>query len=435
MAIKKVYKRNQEKVSFNQEKITQAIYKALAETGEPEIEKAKVFSNKVVQELNRLFPNKIPGVEDIQDIVEETLIKEGHKKASKAYILYRQKRKEIREKKEKEEIQSIPYKVLWETLVWNIDHQCETIEKINKIIKEDKFKDLVFQSEKRYHKKILEISSAIKKRKKEIKLFIITGPSSSGKTTTTELLGKELEKQGISFLKINVDNYFYSPKKYLKDRSGDYDFEGPYALNLDQFNKHLEDLLNGKEVKTPFYDFKTGQRKEGAQKLKLKKNQVVLIDSHFGIYPKLSERIPKKYKYIVYLEPFSQIRDKDNNFVKWTDIRMLRRMIRDAKYRSYNPQKTVGHWHYVRKAEKKNIFPYLDQADYILNTSLPYESPILKKYIFDYFPEIIKIYSKDDQKKDPLERAQRVYQLLKQVTVWPSKKIVPKNSILREFIG
>lgn len=433
MTIAKIYKRDGRIVRFDKTKIVQAIYKASAEVGEQSMEIAKDLADKVVNILENNFPKTIPMVEDVQDIVEQVLIEHGYDKIAKAYIIYRQKHKELRERKREKKIGNIPYKTIWNVLVWNLDHQCETVDKLNIYVKDKTLPKLVAAAEESYDKDLINLTSDIKKITKELKLLIICGPSSSGKTTTTErLLGILKNKE---FVKLNIDNYFYDLKSHIKDSYGDYDFEGPYALDIPLINQHLTDLLNGKTIKVPRYNLKTGHREKHTDRLTKKQNQIILIDSHFGIYDKVTEAVSENQKYKVYLETLCQIRDKHGEFVRWSDIRMLRRMVRDMQFRAYNPMKTVGHWHYVRQGELKNIIPYISDADYIINTSLAYELPILKAHLFQFFPKIIKLYKKDRTRQDAYMRAQRVYNLLRQVLEWTDDSTVPKNSILREFIG
>lgn len=435
MKINQVYKRDGTIVPFNKKRIVDAIYKASAEVGEKDYNLAQKLADEVVKILENKYPKTIPSVEDIQDVVEKVLIEKGHVKIAKAYILYRQKRKEIREKKEKKQIENIPYRTIWEVLVWNLEHSCETIEKLNQHIKIGTFPELVKDSEEYFNQEILRVSEEIFSRRKEIKVIIIAGPSSSGKTTTTNRLTEVLRKKGFKLAKFSVDNYFYDLNSQLKDEFGDYDFEGPYALEISLINKHLTDLLNGKTIKVPEYDFKLGKRKKETKKMKLRPEEILIIDSHFGLYDKLTEGIEEKKKFGLYLETLCQLKDKEGRFVRWTDIRLLRRMIRDYQFRAYDPFKTVGHWHYVRKGELKNIIPYISQADYVLNTSLAYELPVLKHRLFHFIPKIVEKYKNDPKREDAYIRAERIYKLLSEVEEWKDESIIPKNSILREFIG
>ncbi|MCK4647997.1 response regulator SirA, partial [bacterium] len=153
-----------------------------------------------------------------------------------------------------------------------------------------------------------------------------------------------------------------------------------------------------------------------------------------GLYPEMTSKIPLKMKFKFYIEALCQLRDKKGEFVRWADLRMLRRMVRDSWHRSYNPERTVGHWHYVRRSEKRHIVPFTHKVDYVFNGSLPYELPIYKKYLSKHFPPMVKKYEKDPKKIDAYIRAKRVYNLLNQLDV-ADDKCIPSSSLLREFIG
>lgn len=434
MKISKIYKRDGRIVPFDQEKITIAIYKAAAAVGGHNRKLSEKLSNKVVKILENNFPKTIPTVEEIQDLVEKVLIEEGHTKTAKAYILYRHKRKELREKKEQDEVENIPYKKIWQILVWNVDHQCETIDKLNAHIKGGTLPELIKAADKAYEKDVNEAASSILNNKDKIKLIIIVGPSSSGKTTTTAKLAQKLKARGIDLVALNIDNYFFNLELHPKDGYGDSDFETPEALDLNLINKHLALLLDGKSAEIPRYDFKTGRRLKETDTTKLKPGQVLLIDTLHGLYEPMTEAVPRDVKFKLYIETLSQLRDKNNRFVRWYDIRMLRRMVRDVRARCYNPLKTVGHWHYVRRAELKHIVPFISQANYIVNGALVYDLPVLKHYLFSYFPDILKTFKGDEKRQDAYIRANRVYKLLSSVEEADDTHIA-KDSLIREFIG
>lgn len=432
-----IYKRDGTLVPFDQNKIVRAIYKAAAEVGGHDLELSQKLTAKVVEILENHFPKAIPSVEEIQDIVERVLIHEGHAKTAKAYILYRHKRKELREKRQKGRAEYVPYKTVWQTLVWNLDHSCETVEKLNRRVKDGTLPELIQASEKRYSDELENICLAIEEVKKDgVRTVIISGPSSSGKTTTTNRLAGLLKKHDIELVKLNVDNYFYNKENHLRDEYGDYDWEGPEALELPRINEHLKSLIEGKTVHVPRYNFKTGRRDESMDELKIKPGQMILIDSHFGIYDKLTESVPAALKFILYLETLAQLRRPDGEFVEWTDIRMLRRMLRDMHHREYSPSRTVGHWHYVRRGELKNIIPYIGNADYIFDTSLAYELPILKHHLKKFLPDIVKTYQDDPGREDAYMRAERISKMLGEIEEWRGgDSVVPKDSILQEFIA
>jgi uridine kinase len=433
--ISQIVKRDGSIVSFDQEKITVAIYKAGASLGKHDRTVSEQLACEVVERLHKNFScENIPTVEEIQDIVEEILIKNGHPKVAKAYILYREDRaKHRQQKKEKKAQDFIPYKKLWKILWWNVEHQCETVEKINAHVCNNA-KNFVIEGENTYHEDVATAADEILENKDQIQLVIIAGPSCSGKTTTTIKLAEHLKKQGISLVALNIDNYFFDIENQPKDQFGDHDFETPEALDLPLINQHLTELLEYKKVWMPKYDFKTGHRVLNHTPLQLEHNQMVLIDTLHGLYPKMTDSISDKKKFKLYIETLSQIKDKEHNFVRWTDIRLLRRMVRDKTNRNYPPDKTIEHWHYVRRSELKHIIPYIHTVDYIVNGSLCYDLPLLKKYLYSYFPEFVKKYENDPHHQDAYIRAKRILNLLETFETL-DETWIPSNSLAREFVG
>lgn len=435
--INKVIKRDGRIVAFDKDKITDAIFRSAAEVGGSDKELSEELAKKVVVMINENYlPDSTPLVEEIQDLTEKVLVENGHFVTAKAYILYRAEHKRIREGKESKVIvqDNIPYKILWEYLAWNVDHRCDTIEKLNEHIKSGSIKNLITEAEAVYHEEITKVAKKIIASRDAIRLVIVAGPSSSGKTTTTTKISEVLKKENISFVLLNLDNYFRNLEEHPKDEYGDYNFETPQALDLPLINEHLFDLMKGKTIKMPLYDFKTGKRTLDRTEFRLKPNQILLIDSLHGLYGEMTKSIPHKMKFKFYIEAICQIRDKGGEFVRWSDLRMLRRMVRDSWHRAYDPVRTVGHWHYVRRSEMKYIVPFIGKVDHVFNGALPYELPLHKKFMFRRFPEIIKAYSNDVKKTDADIRARRVHKLLSEFEEFDDS-LVPKNSLLREFIG
>jgi len=432
-----IIKRDGRIVSFDKDKITDSIFCAAVEVGGADKELADSLANKVVSMINQIYPqDATPSVEEIQDLTERILVQNGHFSTAKAYILYRDEHRRIREgKDEKITVQdNIPYKTIWKLFTWNVDNSCDTAKKLNLQIKENTIKNLIKNAENVYDKEIEKVAKKISNNKSKIRLIIVAGPSSSGKTTTTIKIGEALEKEKISFVTLNLDNYFRNLAEHPKDAYGDYDFETPEALDLPLINQHLYDLLEGKSIKMPHYDFKTGKRSIDKKEFKLEPNQILLIDSLHGLYDELTKSIPNSMKFKFYIEAICQIRDNEGEFVRWSDLRMLRRMVRDSWHRGYNPTQTVGHWHYVRRSEMKYIVPFINKADYIFNGALPYEFPIYKNILIKQFPEIIKFFENDPKRLDAYIRAKRVYKLLSEFEDLDNT-LIPKNSLLREFIG
>ena len=266
-------------------------------------------------------------------------------------------------------------------------------------------------------------------------MVIITGPSSSGKTTTTYKLETILKNKGFHFVSLNIDHYFFNLELHPKDEFGDYDFETPQALDLSLINEHLKNLVDGKKVMIPFYDFKTGTRTLNHTPKKLKKNEVLLLDSLHGLFPAMTKDIPNSKKFKLYLEPLLQMKGPYGRYVRWTDLRMIRRMLRDAAFRAYNPQQTLEHWHYVRNSELRNIIPYIKTTDYIINSGMPYEIALYRPKLLELFSVWTKKYRNDSLKRDAYTRASRVYEFLQAVEPVEDDSLVPGDSVLREFIG
>lgn len=437
--IQQVVKRDGSIAEFDKQKIAIAIHKAAGSVGFHNQNLCDRLANEVIWYLHQGFQGQIPTVEEIQDIVEEVLIKHKLASIAKAYILYRDYRARLRhggKKNKSGQPDYIPYKKIWEVLDWNIDHNCDNIEKINSHIEHGTIRNLIQQAEDTYHDDVAGAASAILARKDQIRLVIIAGPSSSGKTTTTIKLAEHLRKQGLNLIALNIDNYFFNLECHPRDEFGDYDFETPEALDLALINQHLQDLMEYKPIQMPLYDFKTGKRLAQTRTFQVAPGQIILIDTLHGLYDPMTHSIPEDNKFKLYIETLCQIKDVNHNYIRWTDIRLLRRMLRDRRERAYDPRMTLEHWHYVRRSELKHIIPYIHNVDYIVNGSLCYELHIFKKYISSYFPEFVKRYETDSARQDAYIRAKRVLELLNRITpIENPDELVPKNSLLREFIG
>jgi uridine kinase len=434
-----VVKRDGSTVDFTPQRITNAIYRAAVAVGGRDKRTAEKLTDKVIAALEEQLPKgETPHVEQIQDTVEKVLIEEGHARVAKAYILYRAERARLRDQRAErraEPSSNIPWSKLWRVLDWAVDHNFHTVEALNERIRKGEFSEIVGASEAFYHEDVENAAHLVAERKKELRMVIIAGPSSSGKTTTTIKLGERLARHDMKLVTLNVDNYFFDLEMHPKDEFGDYDFETPQALDLDLINEHLTRLFEGEEVKIPFYDFKTGTRHPEQTPMQLAPNEVILIDSLHGLYPDMTKDIPPERKFRLYIEPLLQLKDPDGHYVRWTDIRLIRRMLRDASHRAYDPTKTLLHWHYVRASELRNIIPYVNTTDYIVNSAMPYEMPIYKAKLFDEFAHWTETYADDPLRKDAYERASRVYRLMQSLEPIEDDSIVPENSVIREFIG
>jgi uridine kinase len=436
--IKYVIKRNGATVPFSKNRITNAIYRAAVSVGGRDKKIAEGLSKQVVEILETQFEsNQYPTVEEIQDIVEKVLIENGHARVSKAYILYREERNRRRKKENsRSELHTeyIPWRKIWGVLDWAVEHEVNTVAKLNQRVQSGKFAEVVKESEEAYEGDIQTVTGLIEERKEQVRLVTIAGPSSSGKTTTTQKIAHNLGKQGLRFVEMNLDNYYYDLELHPKDEFGDYDFETPQALDIELINQHLHQLLAGKEVLIPYYDFKTGKNYPDRTPMKLAEGDIILIDSLYGLYPPLTDGVADN-KINLYIEPLMQVKDETGRYVRWTDIRLMRRMLRDAAHRAYDYEKTLTHWHYVRSAEMKNIIPYSGTADFVINSAMPYELPLYKSKLFDGFVEWVERYQDDPLRQDAFMRATRVHQLLETVVPESDDSVVPQNSVIREFIG
>ena len=437
--ISHVIKRSGAIVLFKKERISNAIFRAAVAVGGRDKKAADKLANEVVEILNNKYSHELtPCIEDIQDIVEKVLIKNGHSQVAKAYILYRntniQRRKE-KVTKASSPSESIPWHKIWKILDWSISNNLHNVNALNSRIKNGEFPHIVHESEAAYADEVAMAAELISNRIDKLKIVLITGPSSSGKTTTTIKLEELLNKQGYKFKMFAVDNYFYNLADHPKDEFGDYDFETPQALDLKLINEHISRLCNGEKVTIPFYDFKTGTRYLNKTPMKLEDKEILLIDSLHGLYPEMTKAIDNEMKFKLYLEPMFQIKDNYGKYLRWTDIRLIRRMLRDSIHRAYNPTQTLEHWHYVRSSEVRHIIPYLNSADYIINSAMPYELPIYKARLGEQFEKWTQEYEGDELKKDAFIRASRVNNFLQQINGFSDESSIPSNSVIREFIG
>jgi uridine kinase len=434
-----VIKRSGATVPFNPDRITNAIYRAAVSVGGRDRDRAEWLAAQVVKILEETTPaGHTPHIEEIQDLVEKVLIENQHAKVAKAYILYREERDRHRREEGDQPSQpseNVPWAKTWQTLDWAVSHSVHTIEALNERLRRGEFGDIVNESEAAYEADIDAAAEMIADRSKELKMVFVCGPSSSGKTTTTIKLETRLNNMGFRFAALNIDNYFFDLELHPKDEFGDFDFETPQALDLPLINQHLQQLSQGEEVLIPFYNFKTGKRQLDQTPFKLEAGEILLIDSLHGLYPDMSADIKDEIKLRLYLEPLLQMKGPDERYIRWTDLRLIRRMLRDAVHRAYNPQQTLEHWHYVRSSELRNIIPYLGTADYIVNSGMPYEIPLYRPRLLDLFAKWELQYRDDPLRQDAYTRAARIHKFLAAVEPVEDDSPVPSDSVLREFIG
>ena len=301
-----------------------------------------------------------------------------------------------------------------------------TLYKLNKAIEEGKAIDLILLSEALHEKKIANIADDIAKRE-NVKMVLIAGPSSSGKTTFAKRLGIELRLNGLKPVTISVDNYFVERENNPKDENGNYDFECLEALDLELFNKHIKTLLDGGEIEVPTFDFKEGTKKYNGETLKLANDEILVIEGIHCLNDRLTSAIPASQKYKIYISDLTVLNIDYCNRISTTDTRLIRRIVRDNNFRGYSALHTLNTWYSVNRGEEKNIFPFQENCDAMFNSSLIYEISVLKKYAL---PELEKIENNCPEYAE----AKRLITFLRYFKEIPTDDI-PKNSLLREFVG
>lgn len=304
--------------------------------------------------------------------------------------------------------------------------ECDSIPKLNNYSKSDKIVDLVNMCETKHTNMLAELGQKIKSNIDDIRLIAIAGPSSSGKTTFSHRLRIELMTIGIKPVKISMDDYYLERSKCPLDEDGNPDLEHIEALDIELFNKHMLALIQGEEVQLPIFNFKTGKREWG-EKIRVDKYSPIIIEGIHALNDRLTSLVPKHQKFKIYISPLSEIKIDAHNPINASELRLLRRCVRDAKFRKTSPDETLSMWPSVRKGEFKWIYPFQEHADFIFNSELTYELGVMKKYALPALQNV----SRNDKN---FVAANRLVKFLKYVEDIDDR-YVPCNSLLREFIG
>jgi len=314
---------------------------------------------------------------------------------------------------------------------WQDILRLRTIGDLNEVIDLGYAPQLIQISEALQEKKISQIADDITRRcggrDGRIRMVLIAGPSSSGKTTTCKRLSVQLGVNGIRPINISLDDYFVDREKTPRDASGDYDYEHLHALNLELFNEQLNALFRGEEVELPHYDFATGKSKPSGKKLRLGPNDILVVEGIHALNPELTAQIPQECIYRVYASALTTLLLDSHNYIPTTDNRLLRRIIRDHKYRAVNAVETIRRWPSVRKGENRWIFPYQENADQMFNTAMLFELAVIKRQaepLLEQVPENCPEYAE----------AYRLLKFLHYIRPIPEDQI-PPTSLLREFLG
>jgi uridine kinase len=470
----KVQKRNRALVTFDEERIVQAIQRAADSLGGFEQDHlpglndrvfqacgsdrdiARFLADAVVLCLNsdphHLIANFPPTIEIIQDEVIHVLRSYGFQNTADAYECYRWGRHWFREGAISD-VQFVgngfPKKRMDRILDWNRQQGCDTVAGLNSIVQSGQYKSLVDAALAVYEAALDETATRVLQRLNagdQIRMLWVSGPSSSGKTTTTVKLTQRLEKHGLRFVMLNLDDYFWALIEHPTDWINDRNFETPEALDIQLLNQHLKDLLEGKTIEKPVYSFKEGRR-IATKQVHLEPDQILLLDCLHGLYPPITEGIDVSMQFRLYIETLNILYEGDGStrrLTKFTDLRLIRRMLRDVQHRNHSPLSTILHWHYVRSGELFDIIPLMGLADAVINGGLAFDLPALKPFFLKPDGAGLLPRAEDFAQYrgflDAQIRYQRVSQLLDSVTGIPESKLtghelIPGDAVLREFIG
>ena len=302
----------------------------------------------------------------------------------------------------------------------------KTVGDFNEAVGNGEATNLINVSEALQEKKISQIADKIAS-KKDIKVVLIAGPSSSGKTTFCKRLSVQLLASGVKPVQISLDDYFVNREETPKDEQGEYDYESIYALNIPLINEQFNALFNGQEVELPKYNFQTGSSEKSGNKLHLEENNVLVVEGIHALNPTLTAQIPDDKKFKIYASALTTILLDNHNYIPTTDNRLLRRIVRDYKYRGCSAQETIRRWPSVRAGENKWIFPYQEQADVMFNTAMLFELAVIK-------PQAEEVLEQVPENCEEYAEAYRLRKFLKYFSPLPFRDL-PPTSLLREFLG
>jgi uridine kinase len=470
--IVKVQKRNRALVKFDEDRIRGAIFNAAESIGGfrqdflpgindkifdaygAEEEVAQFLADAVVICLNsdphHLIANFPPTIETIQDEVIHALRSYGFQNTADAYECYRWGRHWLREgaiPPNKFAGNGFPRERMERNLEWNRKRGCDTLAGLNELVRGGKIKQLVEESLLGYEQSLDEAAAKVMSRLNSgdrLRMIWVSGPSSSGKTTTTVKLTERLQKQGLRFLMLNLDDYFWSLVEHPTDWINDRNYETPEALDIQLLNAHLRTLLEGGTIDKPVYSFKEGRRL-ATKPITLEKDQILLLDCLHGLYPPITEGIDPAAQFRLYIETQNVLYEGDGSskrLTKFTDVRLIRRMLRDVRHRNHSPLLTILHWHYVRAGELFSIIPLSGLADHAVNGGFPFDLPALRPFFMGKESLLPRAEDFEDYAGflDARIRYERVRALLESVAGLELEQaagydIIPGDAVIREFIG
>ncbi len=481
--IVKVQKRNRALVKFDPGRICKALLRAAESIGgfrmdflpgvndrifsahSSDADIAAFLADTAIVCLNsdphHLISNFPPTIEVIQDEVLHALRSHGFQNTADAYECYRWGRHWLREgalTPEKFSGNGFPSERMAQILEWNRKHGVDTVAGLNEAVRSGRIKEVIDASLAVYEASLDEAAQKVVSRLNagnRLRMIWVSGPSSSGKTTTTVKLTQRLKKQGLRFLMLNLDDYFWSLVEHPTDWINDRNYEAPEALDIQLLNQHLRALLDGKPIEKPVYSFKEGRR-TGTKPVRLESDQILLLDCLHGFYPPITEGIDASAQFRLYLETLNMLYEGDQpspggygsaggrskRLAPFADVRLIRRMLRDARHRNHSPLGTILHWHYVRHGELFSIIPLMGLADHVVNGGFPFDLPALKPFFNgkgNLLPEP-EAFGPYAGFLDARIRYDRIKALLESVEGFAEQQLstgdlIPGDAVIREFIG
>ena len=328
-----------------------------------------------------------------------------------------------------EEVVLLPkmYDIFKEYVGWNRIMNLNNVGEFNVACHNNQSFNLIKVSEALHEKKVASIADMISQRGDKVKFVLVSGPSSSGKTTFSKRLSIQLMVSGLKPVALSLDNYFVNREDTPLDENGDWDFEHLHSLDLELFNQNLKQLLAGEEVEIPFFNFEDGKRYYKGEKLKLNEDNVLIMEGIHALNPDLIPDIPQDITFKIYVSALTTISIDNHNWIPTTDTRLLRRIIRDYRFRNYSARETIARWPSVRRGEEKWIYPFQENADVMFNSALLFELAVLKKHAEPILAEVPKYC-------DEYTEAHRLIKFLNYFVSIPEREI-PPTSLLREFVG
>lgn len=319
------------------------------------------------------------------------------------------------------------FQIFSENKRWSKVLEITDIGHLNKMVELKYTSPMIKISEALHEKKISQIADKIKARQKKVKVILISGPSSSGKTTFGKRLAVQLMVNGIKPVNLSLDNYFVNREDTPRDEKGEYDYESVDALDIATFTENMQRLMRGEEVEIPKFSFETGQRYYDGEKLKISRNNVIIVEGIHGLNPKLTHLLPPEALFKIFVSALTSIAIDNHNLINPTDNRLIRRMVRDYKYRNYSALDTLKRWESVLTGEQKHIVPYQEEADAMFNSALVYELGALKTQAEPLLREVT-------QQHPEHSKALRLLKFFSYIRAVPTREI-PPTSIIREFLG